>query len=638
MLMQSIRDRATGWIAWIIMILISIPFALWGIQQYLSPEGTATVATVNGTDVGIGEFHRVYQRQREQLQALLGPRFDASKIDEGRLREEALNQLINAEVVLQAALASGMRVGDAQLAQAIQTLEPFQRDGVFSPELYENWLSSQGYSSASFEYDLRRSVLSEQMLSGVATSGFVTPRELAELMRLKHQTRRFATLEVPVSRFEDVTVDDAAIEEYYQANMVDFVAPEELKVEYLELSRDAIATGITVTEDELRELYEARKANFRTPEQREAAHILIRLPLDADEAAVKAATDTLLDLKKQIEAGADFAELAKQHSQDPGSAEQGGSLGAFGRGVMDPDFEAAAFALGVGEVSDPVRSSFGLHLIKVTAVEPERTRTFDEVRAQLEREYQRERSEQIFVDRVEQLANLAFEQPKSLDAAADALGLSKQTLDWFTPSPQRNSGLAANPKVVEAAFSPDVMELGNNSELIELGIARIIVLRVDDHRPARQQTLDEVRDRIRERLAQQKSRDEAVEYGKALLAKLGQGNARDSVASEADLQWSDPVELTRDSGDLAPAILATAFHIPRPAEGGIGYDGAVIGNGDFVIVALTDVIDGAAVDDDKKERDTVAKALALTQGRSDYQGMIRKLRADADVRIYQDNL
>ncbi|MDX1432556.1 MAG: SurA N-terminal domain-containing protein [Gammaproteobacteria bacterium] len=638
MLLQSIRDKATGWIAWVIVILISIPFALWGIQEYLSPGGSATIAKINGTEVSVNEFHRLYQRQRMQLQAMLGPRFDPRQIDEERLRERALNDLVDGEVVLQAAIASGMRVGDAQLAQAIQSLEAFQQDGRFSQELYEQWLSRQGYSPEGFEYDLRRSILTEQLVSGVASSAFVTAHELDDLMRMRAQTRRFAALTVPVSRFADATVNDAAVEAYYQANMDQFVAPEEVRVEYVELAREEIAKDIGIDEEELRQRYETRKESFGTPEQREAAHILIRLPLDADEAAVKAATDELLELARQLEAGADFAELAKQHSQDPGSASQGGSLGAFGKGVMDPDFEAAAFALGVGEVSEPVRSSFGLHLIKVTGIEEARTRTFEEVRAQLERELRRERSESIFVDRLEQLANLAFEQPKSLDAAADTLGLEKRTLEWFTPLPRLNQGLAANPDVVEAAFSADVMELGNNSEVIEVGTGRVMVLRVADHRPARQQSLEEVSARIRERLVAEKAREQAAEQGRALLARLAGGAPADEVAREAELEWSEPVQATRDAADRDAAVLETAFHMPRPAAGETVYDGVATGAGDFVIVALEQVVDGDPQAAPKDERDAAAESLALSQGRNDYQSVVRELRDEAKVEIYRDNL
>lgn len=638
MLMQLIRDRATGWIAWVIVILISVPFALWGIQEYLSPGGTATIATINGTEVGVSEFHRRYQRQRAQLQAMLGARFDPRDIDEQRLREETLNNLINDELVVQAALASGMRVGDAQLAQAIQSFEAFQRDGAFSQEVYEQWLSHQGYSPEGFEYDLRRSILSEQLLSGIAASAFATPRELADLARLRRQTRRFATLTLPVSRFGDVSIDDAAIEAYYKANMADFVAPEEVKADYVELSRDSVASDLEIDEEELRERYEARKDSLTTPEQREAAHILKRLPPDADEAAVQAATDELLDLKGRLESGADFAELAKEHSEDPGSARQGGSLGAFGRGVMDPDFEAAAFALGVGEVSDPIRSSFGLHLIKVSAVNPARTRTFEEARAQLEHEIQRERSEKIFVDRLEQIANLAFEQPESLDAVADVPGVTRETIDWFSPLARRNVGLAANPDVVDAAFSADVLELGNNSELIELDVGRVIVLRVSEHRPARQQTLDEVRDEIRMRLEAQQAREKTLEAGEALLARLVAGEAPATVAVESDVEWSEAVELVRDSGDRDPVILETAFHMPRPGENETVYDGATTSAGDFVIVALSDVVEGDPDKGDKKARDDTAVTLSLSQGRSDYNSLVRKLRDEAKLQIYRENL
>lgn len=638
MLMQSIRDRATGWIAWVIVILISIPFALWGIQEYLSPASNVAVAVVNGVEVGVNEFQRTYQRQRAQLQSLLGASFDINQLDEERLREEALNQLVNDEVVLQAAIAGGMRIGDRQLAHAIQVQSIFQRDGGFSEELYQQWLRTQGYSAGGFENDLKRSMLAEQLVAGVATSAFVTDRELERAVRLQRQKRVFETLTVPVSRFADVEVDAEAVRAHYEANQADYVAPEQVKLKVVEVSRDAIAAGVEVTDEALRAIYERRKRDLQTQEQREASHILLTLDDDADEAAVAEARDRLMDLKRQIEGGASFETLAAEHSQDPGSARQGGSLGPIGRGVMDPAFEDAVFELALGEVSDPVRSAFGLHLIKVDAIHASKLPTYDEVREQLRQDYQNEESEQQFVEMVEMLANRAFENPDSLDDVAEDLGVTPSITDWISPVAATNSGIGRNAAVIEAAFSPDVLQEGFNSEPIELDATRIIVIRVVEHRASRQQPLEEVSARIERALAARQARKLAADSGRALLERLQSGEDGARVAEQAELTWSDTMELGRSAREADASVLETLFRMPRPGSGETLFGSATSAGGDTVIVALQRVIDGASEAEDAQQIESVRRTLEVDAGRATYDAVVQTLRNDAEVVIIRENL
>ena len=638
MLLQSIRDRATGWIAWVIVILISIPFALWGIQEYLSPSSNVAVAIVNGNEIGINQFQRTYQRQRTQLQALLGQSFDINQIDEDRLREESLNQLINDEVVLQAAIAGGMRVGDQQLAHAIQGQEQFQYDGAFSEELYQAWLRQQGYSPGGFEDELKRSMLAEQLVAGIASSAIVTDREIESAVRMQGQKRLVDTLNLPVSRFADITIDESAISAHYDANQADFVSPEEVKLLYVEISRDAIASGIEVTDDELLAAYEERKRDLETPEQRSASHILFTIEDGATEDDVAAARARLAELKSRIDGGASFADLASEHSQDPGSAGQGGSLGTISRGFMDPAFEDAVFALALDEVSDPVRSAFGLHLIKVDAISTSRLPTFDEVRDRLRAEYQDDKADRIFVDQVDTMATLAFESPDSLDEVADVLGLVPSVSDWVSPIPDDNDGIGRNPAVTAAAFNPDVLTDGFNSEPIELDASRVIVLRVADHRPSRQQTLEEVRERIEKLLASREARELTEESGQALLDRLKAGEDPSGVAAESELVWSGDAELTRDSRATDMSVVDTVFRLERPGAGQTVYGGTATHGGSFVIVALKSVSDGALSGEDETLRDATRRNLELDAGRAAYDGVVQYLRDSAEVVIIRENM
>ena len=638
MLLQLIRDRATGWIAWVIVILISIPFALWGINEYLSPTSNVAVAVVNGTDISINEFQRSYQRQRAQLQSLLGGNFDISQLDEDRLREEALNQIVNDEVVLQSTLDRGMRVGDQQLALAIQGQDLFRENGSFSETRYQQWLRSQGYSPGGFETDLKRSMLTEQLVAGLATSAIVTKHEVDRAVRLQRQKRVVDTLTVPVARFSDVRVDESAVRAYYEENQVDFVSPEQVKLEYIEVSRDAIAAGVQVDDEELRAAYERRKADFQTPEQREASHILLILADGADEGAAAAARERLEELKRQIDAGASFAELAREHSEDPGSARQGGSLGPISRGVMDAAFENAVFELALDEVSDPVRSAFGLHLIQVDAINASKVPAFDEVVDKMRTEYQSEKAERAFVERIEIMTTLAFENPDSLEPVADALGLIPSVTDWMSPQASANSGIGRNPAVLAAAFNTDVLQDGFNSEAIDLDPSRAIVLRVAELRPSSQRSLEEVREAIEVLLATKEARKLTAESGRALLSRLEAGGDRQTAAGESELVWSGASELERNAPGARAEIAARVFRMARPLAGQSVYGGTVIGNGDFVIVALEKVIDGSLSAEEQEQRTTTQRNLEVEAGRASYDAVVQSLRNSADVVIIRENL
>ncbi len=638
MLMQGIRDHATGWIAWVIVILISIPFALWGINEYLSPTSNVAVAVIDGTDVSINEFQRTYQRQRGQLQSLLGASFDINQLDEDRLREQALDQLINDEVVLQAAREGGMRIGDQQLAHAIQSQSVFSQGGIFSEDLYQQWLRNQGFSPGRFEYDLKRSMLAEQIVAGIATSAIVTERELEAAVRLQRQKRVIETLTLPVARFSDVVIEDADIRAYYDSNQADYVAPEQVKLKYIELSRDAIASAVQVEDGELRAVYEQRMADFQTPEQRDASHILLTLDDDADEATVATTRERLEAIKAQFDSGTSFEELALEHSQDPGSARQGGSLGAISRGVMDPAFEDAVFELALNEVSDPVRSAFGLHLIKVDAIHASKLPAFEEVRDKMRAKYQDEKAEREFVEQVETMVTLAFEDSESLQSVADALGLTPGVSDWVSPQVASNSGIGRNPAVIAAAFNPDVLRDGFNSEPIELDPSRVIVLRIAEHRPSRQQPLEEVQDSIRRTLAAREARKLAADSGRTLLERLRSGEDRQDVAAQAELEWSGELELARDSRKVDASVANTVFRMTRPGSGQTVFDGIAGAGGDFVIVGLSRVIDGVLADEDKEQREAATRNLEVEAGRAAYDAVVQALRNSADVVIIRENL
>ena len=635
-MLQFIRDNATGWIAWGIVILISIPFALWGIHQYVTPDSSVAVATVDDAEIGYYDFQRLYARRRQQLQSILGGGLvDAD--EETRLRREVLDGMIDSEVLIRSGIASGMRVGDEQLANTIQTQDAFQFDGGFSQDAYEGWLRSQGYSPGGFEEDLRRSLLEQQIALGISESEFVSGSGLRDAVRVRLQRRTFSLLTVAAVGFEGPEPTDSEIRTHFEQNRSEYTAPERLRLRYLEIALDEIAAGIKADDEELRALFEAEPERFVTPEKREVSHILVSVPSDAGTDEVEQARNRLDALANRIAAGESFEDLARVNSDDPGSAAAGGSLGFIERGMMVPEFEEAAFALARNQVSEPVRSSFGWHLIKVTSVLGSRSATFEEVRDQVLAQYQSREAERIFVERVETLANVTYEHPESLEAGAQELGLAIRETGPVTRDGQSDDPIASQPAVVAAAFSGDVLDDGNNSEPVEFEPGRIVVVRAFDHEPSRELALEEARADIVAALKADARREAVTRRGRELLGDLRSGRDADSVAAEFGLEWSRFENVGRFGGELTEQLLEVAFRMPRPA-GTPRFDGVLDRDGDFVIVSLSSVDEGDISSMSDEETRAMRQVLESDSGRTMLDAFVRGRRQSSDVRVIEQNL
>lgn len=639
-MLQLIRDRATGWLAWTIIILICIPFALWGVNEYIEPRQEQTVARVNDTEIGYYQYRNAYQQQRMRLQEMFGASLPASLLDDGRLRRQTLDALINDEVLVQRSVASGMRVSDAQLANAIRTLPAFQSDGAFSQAVYEGFLRSRGSSAEGFESDLRRSILSEQVITALRRTAIVTDREVEHAMQVLAEQRKFRALLIDPAAVQVPEPTEQEVQNWFESHPEQYVQPAQVKIRYLELTRDAAARSVTADEAELRAIYEQRQASYRMAEQREARHILLDLPAEASREQTEEVRARLEQLRARIVGGEDFAEVARAESQDPGSAPSGGALGTFGRGMMDPAFEEAAFALAQGEVSEPVRSRFGWHLIEVTGVQAEQVRSFAEARDDVLDEYRSAQADQVFAEQVERLANLSFEHPESLEVAAQALGVEPVSSDYFSRSGDGANGVAANPKVRAAAFSDEVLNAGNNSPLVELDTDRVLVLRLEDRTASRARTLDEVRDEVRATLRREAAETAAVAAGERILAALRSGTDMDEVARAQGLAWSDERTATRQQpGDLDASAAEALFRLPPPQGAPASFAGSRVPDGGYRVLALYEV---SQLQQDPAQqralRERVTSLLESGVGEQSFAAVMRSLRKRAEVEVLEQNL
>ncbi len=551
-MLQNIRDNSQGLIAKTIIGVIVVLLALTGFDAIFNAAGNKqNVAEVNGDPISRYDLEQAVNMQRRQLAQQLGRDFDASMLDDKLLREAALNGLVDRMLLLHAAREADFAFSTQALDQLILQTPEFQVDGKFDAARFDQVIQQMGYSRLQFRQLLEQEMLIGQLRAGISGTGFVTDQQVDNFARLEMQTRDFDALTVPAAT-DAVQVTDEEIQAHYQEHSDRYRSPEQVVLEYVELSKDAFFDQVEVDEKALQALYEKQVANLA--EQRRAAHILIETGELSDEQA-KA---KLEEVAKRLQAGESFADLAKEFSQDPGSASEGGDLGYAGPGVYDPAFEEALYALQEGEVSQPVKTEFGWHLIKLLGVQSPEVPTLESMKPQLMRELKAQQVEQRFVEASKQLEDSAFES-SDLAQPAQELGLKVETTPAF--GREGGEGIAANRQVLQAAFSDEVLVDGANSALIELDPDTVVVVRVKQHMQPEQRPLDEVRESIVEQLRKQKAAEQARQNGEAMLAKLREGG-------QVDGKWETHEAATRAQDGIAPAVLQTVFRMPRPAEGG----------------------------------------------------------------------
>lgn len=630
-MLQAIRERAQGWIAYAIVGLISIPFALWGVNSYFSEGGTQNVITIGDREIGQAEFRNAYSNQQASLRQMMGENYRPDLINEEQMREQVVQGLIENEVLIQSAQSRGFRIGDQQVAQIIQGEQSFQRDGRFDRALFDIYLRNQGESADSFGYRLKRSLLRGQLEGGLRGSAFVVESDLVRFAQLRNQRRSAEYLVVPTARFSELSPTEGEIQKYYEENLARFVTPHRVKVEYLELKLDAIAANMKPEEALLRQRYEEQQSRFGRPEDRQVSHILVTLE---DGRSDEEAKEKASQLRQRILDGESFEALAKAESDDPGSAEQGGDLGFIGRGIMDPEFERAAYALGLSDISEPVRTGFGYHVLKINAVKPGSVKPFEEVRSELEKEVQREMAENPFFEQSEILASATYENPDTLSVAAERLGLQIQQSDWFSAA--GGDGVAGYPRVTQSAFSEDVLSGGNNSELLEIAADHLMVVRVIEQKPSAQQSLEEVRETIVKALSGQNAAQRSAELGSAILKRLEAGESLKAISESENIELQRVEEIKRDDGSLPGSLRQLMFKLPKPMEDKGSWGGTRLTNGDYGVLVLTQVVAGEDKLSDE-EKTSLQQAMLQAEGQELMQNNIASLRAKAEVKINRDN-
>ncbi len=622
-MLQNIRDNSTGWISKSIIGLIVVLFAFTGFDAILgSTSNSNNAAKVNGEEITFDALAEAKNLQRRQLLQQFGKDFDASLIDDALLSEAALKGLISRKLLVQAADQSGFAFSSALIDQFILLAPEFQVDGKFNADRFDQVIRQMGYTRLQFRHMIEQEMRTGQLRAGIAATAFVTEQEAQAFADLERQTRDFAMLTIKPG-LDKVTVTDEEAKAYYSDNASEFLTPEQIVVEYIELDKKAFFDQVAVDDAALQEMYQAEIANLA--EQRHAAHILFEVSGEVTDTQAKAAAQSAIE---RINAGEDFAVVAKEMSDDIGSAEQGGDLGFAAKGVYEPAFEDALYALEKEQVSVPVRTDYGWHVIKLLDVQAADIPTFASLKDKLSQDLKTQQVEQRFVEAVRDLESAAYESA-DLQQPASELGLEIKVSEPF--GREGLDGLFANRQVLQAAFSTEVLEEGANSSAIELDPETTVVLRVKEHKRPEPIEFAEVSTQIREQLIAKRAIEQARSQGEALLSSLQEGQT--SVEQAQQEAWQVVEAATRGQENIDPEVLQALFKMPKPETGAAKFAGLNLSNGDYVVVRLTGV-NAADVSLSGSELKQYRDILASRAGQVDFNAFLQQLELDAKIQRF----
>lgn len=600
----------------IVLALVVLPFAFWGVDSYnRSGNSAEAVATVNDAKITQREFEYALRQQQDRLREMMGANFDAAMLDSPEMKRAVMDNLIEQRLLIEHARDTGLTIPDQQVAQVIQGIEAFQDNGRFDKKRYETALAGQNMSPLTFEARLRDDLLVQQVRDAYAQNGFVSNGVADNVIRLNEQQR---TVSVSAISFQpyltQAKVDEAATREYYEQNPKEFQVQEQAKVEYVRLSVDDLLAKVEVNAEDVRKYYDEHPNDFGAPEERQAAHILITVAAAAPQAeqdAARTRAEKLLQQVRQNPAG--FAELAKQNSQDPGSAANGGDLGFFGRGMMVKPFEDATFALKQDEISGLVKSDFGYHIIKLLAVKPARLLSFDEAQEGITNKLRQQKATDMFAELAEKFSNTVYEQSDTLKPAADLVGAQIEQSGWLARETTADELWTA--KMLQEIFTDETVKNKRNTAAIEVAANTLVAARILEYKPASIRTLDEVRETIQQKLSRRQALELAAKQGRALLEQLQRGD-------KPALSWDAAQTVTRARhGSLNADMIRKVFQVDATRLP--QYVGAETPQDGYMLVRI-DTVKEAEKPDDKRRAGYAQQMRQLTG-----EEMLRAYLADA---------
>lgn len=630
-MMQLMREKAHGIVAWTIIVVITIAFCSWGASNYLSSSSGPIAAVVNGKKIPVIQIEDIYSRWLRHYSAS-DKNFDITKINPNLVKQQITQGIAQQFAIINGLQHDGFAVSDEMLVSNIQQDINLQENGKFSIELYKKSLEQLNMAESQFEQARRDDLLMDQVQQGIVGSSFVLKNEVDQVLKIRNQKRSFGYAIIPAAKFKSaVSVTPEQINEFYTQHAAAFVNPEKVQVEYLELSLDDLMKKIEVTDQKLREYYAANMNVFADPELLHVRHIMIAVPQDADADSMNAAKAKIDAVYSKLQKGESFVELAKNSSDDQLTATKGGDLGWVSK---NDNLPAEIFVLTKANDYTPVvQSNFGLHIFQLVARKEHKEKDFNAIKSTIESRYKRDAAEQLFTTEGEELARLTAEHQDSLVTASEKLKLPIKTTDYFTRQ-SGGTGVAATRNVIAAAFSELVLKDRKNSNLVPIGDNSYIVLRIKDVKPQTQLPLAEVQPQIMQQLQKVALEAKTKQVGEEIVAEIKSGVAPSKAAASKNIEWQTANDIARENKKLSSNILQLAFTMGRPSDGQAHTTAdAKLPNGDYLVVVLNKVQDGAVdKQTDANLEQGLASQMAILKGRLEFSSLQTYLIAKAKIK------
>lgn len=628
-MLQAMRNKMHGWPSILLLGVSVFAMSFFGMEGYLTSNDSTYVAKVGKQEISQTDFQDRMNQLRQQETAEQGDKFDSSVLQKPEVKQQVLDGMIDQHLLLAATGDWGMRVSDKAVRDYIAAIPQFQLNGKFDPTTYRTFLEGQRKTPGMFESDIRSSLAAQLLPSAIADSTIISDAQVNQFLSLAAQRRDVRYIVLPKSTAVDQQVTDAQAQAYYKAHLADYMNPEQVSVKYLEVDAANLKLDATPDDSELQKRYESEKQRFVQPEQRLVSHILIDVPANATPAQQKAALAKAEKIAAEA-TPADFAALAGKESQDAGSKRQGGDLGWLEKGVTTPAFDSALFALDKGQISKPVLSTDGYHVIWLRDIRAGASKPFAEVRDQLLKEVSSSERDRKYNEVAGKMSDETYQNPSSLEPAATALDLPIKTTALFSQA--GGDGVAANAKVIAAAFSDDVLVQGNNSGLIDLGNDHSVVLHVDKHVPAAARPFAEVRADVDKRLLDERVATASKKAADTLLARVRQGTTMAAAAAEVGASVRTAMAAERNATDVPAPLLTQVFLMPHPAAGKAEFAAVDMHDGSYALVALDKVQAGDLTTVTSEQRESLRQQMAQAYAVEATRELVDLLRAKTKIK------
>jgi len=628
-MLDRLRVHVKGWLGIVILVMISVPFALFGLQNYTNGGSEAALAQVSGSKIYQSDVNRAYQQRIVELKEQYGDKYSADLFNEDTLRIEVLNRLVQEQLVIHTVEKDGYIVSNEAILDVISSLNAFKKEGRFDKDTYEQLLRERGLSTHDFVQKVKIGLERDQFINAIVSTTLVDDSEVDDFYRLNNQTRdiRYATISI-ASFLDGLAVTEDELAKNYAQNEHLYKIPEQASIDYIELNLVDLEAKVDASEEEMLAFYESEKQVFTSQGRRRASHILLEAPDGTPEADAEIKRALAEKVLMRIKNGEDFAVLAKEFSDDIGSAKKGGDLGLLAVGMMGGVFEKTLLSLNEGEVSEVIHTNYGFQIIKLTEKKDDQVKAFDTVKAEVESLYKAKLASEQFFQLAERLAEIAFENPDSLSPVVDELGLEIKHQAMFNET--AGEGIAASDKIRHLTFSEDVLA-GNNSEALELSSEHLVVLRINEHQAEAVKSLQQVRSEVETAVKIDKAglliKDKAVEL-------LAQAKLTGSIKSLSDINGvttTDVGPISRNDESASGVLLRDVFSMSHPVNGKPAYKMSTQDNGDIAIIELSLITDGDKADISDASRDSFKRFLTQLTGEVNLAASLANLSIDADV-------